>query len=128
MVLTAANHMYHMKNIFNVLFERNNGTINKNVNTCFNSSNGEFTAPSEGQYLVMCSGYELTNSNMYIACVVGSERSNRNKLYTTGSSGFTLITLSEKETLSIYECPAGNITSACVSSNSFVNMLIAKIL
>lgn len=110
-----------------VLFERNNGTINKNINTCFNSSEGKFTAPEAGQYLVMCSGYELSNSNMYVACVVGGENSNRNKLYTSGSSGFTLITLSANQTLTIYECPAGNITSACISSNSFVNMLIARI-
>lgn len=110
-----------------VLFERNNGTINKNINTCFDSSSGDFTAPEAGQYLVMCSGYELSNSNMYVACVVGGENSNRNKLYTTGSSGFTLITLSAEQTLTIYECPAGNITSACISSNSAVNMLIARI-
>ena len=125
MILTAANYMYYMKNIFYILFERNNGTINKNINTCFNR--GTFTAPEAGQYLVMCSGYRLSNSNMYVACVVGGENSNRNKLYTTGSSGFTLITLSAKQTLSIYECPAGNINNTCISSMSYVNMLIARI-
>ena len=127
-ILATDNYMYYMKNIFYVLFERNNGTINKNINTCFDSYSGTFTAPLEGQYLVMCSGYELINTNMYVACVVGYERSNRNKLYTTGSSGFTLITLSEKETLSIYACPTGNITNECVSSKSLIDMLIAKIL
>ena len=109
------------------LFERNNGTINKNINTCFDSSSGTFTAPEAGQYLVMCSGYKLSNSNMYIACVVGGENSNRNELYTTGSSGFTLITLSAKQTLMLYECPTGNISNTCISSNSAVNMLIARI-
>ena len=109
------------------LFERNNGTINKNINTCFASSSGTFTAPEAGQYLVMCSGYKLSNSNMYIACVVGGENSNRNELYTTGSSGFTLITLSAKQTLMLYECPTGNISNTCISSNSAVNMLIARI-
>ena len=110
------------------LFERNNGTINKNINTCFDSSSGTFTAPEAGQYLVMCSGYRLSSSDsMYIACVVGYERSNRNELYRTGSSGFTLITLSEKETLQVYKCPAGNVTTECISANSYVNMLIARI-
>ena len=127
-ILTADNYMSYMKNIFYVLFERNNGTINKNINTCFESSSGKFTAPLEGQYLVMCSGYKLsTSDSMYIACVVGYERSNRNELYRTGSSGFTLITLSEKETLQVYKCPAGNVTTECISANSYVNMLIARI-
>ena len=115
-------------NIFNILFERNDGTINKNINTCFDSTSGTFTAPEAGQYLVMCSGYKLSTSNMYVACAVSGTSGNQNTLYTTGSSGFTIITLSAKQTLNLYECPAGNINNACVSSESYVNMLIAKIL
>ena len=115
------------KNI-TTLFERNNGTINKNINTCFNSSSGTFTAPEAGQYLVMCSGYELSSSSSeYVACVLNSSSSNQNKLYTTGSSGFTLITLNKGQTLAIYTATAGNINSTCISSNSTVNMLIARI-
>lgn len=115
------------KNI-TTLFERNNGTINKNINTCFNSSDGNFTAPEAGQYLIMCSGYELSSSSSeYVACVLDSSSSNQNKLYTTGSSGFTLITLNEGQTLAIYTATAGNINSTCISSNSTVNMLIARI-
>ena len=111
-----------------VLFERNNGTINKNINTCFNSSSGNFTAPEAGQYLIMCSGYELSSSSSeYVACVLDSSSSNQNKLYTAGSSGFTLITLNEGQTLAIYTATAGNMNSTCISSNSAVNMLIAKI-
>lgn len=111
-----------------VLFERNNGTINKNINTCFNSSSGKFTAPETGQYLVMCSGYELSSSSSeYVACVLYSSSSNQNKLYTTGSSGFTLITLNKGQTLAIYTATAGNMNKTCISSNSAVNMLIARI-
>ena len=111
-----------------VLFERNNGTINKNINTCFNNSSGNFTAPEAGQYLVMCSGYELSSSSSeYVACVLDSSSSNQNKLYTTGSSGFTLITLNEGQTLAIYTATAGNMNKTCISSNSAVNMLIARI-
>ena len=111
-----------------VLFERNNGTINKNINTCFNSSSGNFTAPEAGQYLIMCSGYELSSSSSeYVACVLDSSSSNQNKLYTTGSSGFTLITLNEGQTLAIYTATAGNMNKTCISSNSSVNMLIARI-
>ena len=125
-ILTADNNMFYMKNIFNILFERNNGTINKNINTCF--ERGTFTAPEAGQYLVMCSGYELSSSSSeYVACVLDSSSSNQNKLYTTGSSGFTLITLNEGQTLAIYTATAGNINSTCISSNSTVNMLIARI-
>ena len=111
-----------------VLFERNNGTINKNINTCFNSSSGTFTAPEAGQYLIMCSGYELSSSSSeYVACVLDSSSSNQNKLYTTGSSGFTLITLNEGQTLAIYTATAENMNKTCISSNSTVNMLIARI-
>ena len=123
--------IYHSGNFskdITVLFERNNGTINKNINTCFNSSSGNFTAPEAGQYLVMCSGYELSSSSSeYVACVLDSSSSNQNKLYTTGSSGFTLITLNKGQTLAIYTATAGNINSTCISSNSAVNMLIARI-
>ena len=114
------------KNI-TTLFVRNDGIINKNINNCFDSASGTFTAQKTGQYLIMCSGYELTNSNMYVACVLSGISGNQNTLYTSGSSGFTFTTLSEKQTLMLYECPAGNINSTCISSNSNVNMLIAKI-
>ena len=125
-VLTEYNYMYYVKNTFNILFERDNGIINKNINTCFNR--GTFTAPEAGQYLVMCSGYRISNSTMYIACVVSGISGNQNELYATaGSSGFTSITLSETQTLSIYECPAGNLNNTCISSMSTVNMLIARI-
>ena len=114
--------------LITILFERNNGTINKNINTCFNSSSGNFTAPEAGQYLVMCSGHELSSSSSeYVACVLGGSSSNQNKLYTTGSSGFTLITLNEGQTLAIYTATAGNMNKTCISSNSTVNMLIARI-
>ena len=114
--------------LITILFERNNETINKNINTCFNSSSGVFTASSTGQYLVMCSGYELSSSSSeYVACVLNSSSSNQNKLYTTGSSGFTLITLNKGQTLTIYTATAGNMNKTCISSNSAVNMLIAKI-
>ena len=122
--------IYHSGNFskdITVLFERNNGTINKNINTCFNSSDGKFTAPEAGQYLVMCSGYKLSNSNMYVACVVGGENSNRNELYTTGSSGFTLITLNKGQTLAIYTATAENMNKTCISTNTIVNILIARI-
>ena len=115
------------KNI-TTLFERNNGTINKNINTCFNNSSGKFTAPETGQYLIMCSGYELSSSSSeYVACVLDSSSSNQNKLYTAGSSGFTLITLNKGQALAIYTATAGNMNKTCISSNSAVNMLIAKI-
>ena len=111
-----------------VLFERNNGTINKNINTCFNNSDGKFTAPEAGQYLVMCSGYELSSSSSeYVACVLDSSSSNQNKLYTASSSGFTLITLNKGQTLTIYTATAGNMNKTCISTNTIVNMLIAKI-
>ena len=123
--------VYHSGNFskdITTLFERNNGTINKNINTCFNSSSGNFTAPEAGQYLVMCSGYELSSSSSeYVACVLGGSSSNQNKLYTTGSSGFTLITLNKGQTLAIYTATAGNMNKTCISSNSTVNMLIARI-
>ena len=109
------------------LFERNNGTINKNINTCFDSTSGTFTAPEAGQYLVMCSGYELSTSSMYIACAVSGTSGNQNKLYTTGSSGFTIITLSAKQNLKLFECPSGNINQSCISSDNSLNMLIARI-
>ena len=123
--------VYHSGNFskdITTLFERNNGTINKNINTCFNSSSGNFTAPEAGQYLVMCSGYELSSSSSeYIACVLDGSSSNQNKLYTKGSSGFTLITLSKGQTLAIYTATAGNMNKTCISVNSIVNMLIARI-
>ena len=123
--------VYHSGNFskdITTLFERNNGTINKNINTCFNSSSGKFTAPEAGQYLVMCSGYELSSSSSeYVACVLDSSSSNQNKLYTAGSSGFTLITLNKGQTLAIYTATAGNMNKTCISSNSAVNMLIARI-
>ena len=115
------------KNI-TTLFERNNGTINKNINTCFNNSSGNFTAPETGQYLVMCSGYELSSSSSeYVACVLDSSSSNQNKLYTAGSSGFTLITLNKGQALAIYTATAGNMNKTCISTNTTVNMLIARI-
>lgn len=114
--------------LITILFERNNGTINKNINTCFNNSSGNFTAPEAGQYLIMCSGYELSSSSSeYVACVLDSSSSNQNKLYTTGSSGFTLITLNKGQALAIYTATAGNMNKTCISSNSTVNMLIARI-
>ena len=123
--------VYHSGNFskdITTLFERNNGTINKNINTCFNSSSGNFTAPEAGQYLVMCSGYELSSSSSeYIACVLDGSSSNQNKLYTKGSSGFTLITLSKGQTLAIYTATAGNMNKTCISTNTIVNMLIARI-
>ena len=115
------------KKDISTLFVRNDGIINKNVNNCFNSENGEFRASKSGQYLVMCSGYELQNSSTYVACVVSGTSGNQNKLYTSGSSGFTFITLEEEQTLSLYTCVAGNINQNCVSSMAYVNMLIAKI-
>ena len=75
----------------------------------------------------MCSGYELTNSSTYVACVVSGISGNQNKLYTSGSSGFTFITLEKDQTLSLYTCVAGNINQNCISSMPYVNMLIAKI-
>lgn len=111
-----------------VLFERNNAKINKNVNSCFNKETGKFTASKNGQYLVMCSGYELArNSTEYVACVLNEESGNQNKLYIIGNSGFTLITLTKDQTLAIYTCVAGNVNQSCISSMPYVNMLIAKI-
>ena len=76
----------------------------------------------------MCSGYELSSSSSeYVACVLDSSSSNQNKLYTTGSSGFTLITLNKGQALAIYTATAGNMNKTCISSNSTVNMLIARI-
>ena len=75
----------------------------------------------------MCSGYELQNSSTYVACVVSGTSGNQNKLYTSGSSGFTFITLEKNQTLSLYTCVAGNINQECISSMAYVNMLIAKI-
>ena len=115
------------KKDISTLFVRNDGIINKNVNNCFNSENGEFRANESGQYLIMCSGYELQNSSTYVACVVSGTSGNQNKLYTSGSSGFTFITLEKEQTLSLYTCVAGNINQNCVSSLPYVNMLIAKI-
>ena len=109
------------------LFLRNDVIINKNVNNCFNSENGEFRANESGQYLIMCSGYELQNSSTYVACVVSGISGNQNKLYTSGNSGFTFITLEKDQTLSLYTCVAGNINQECISSMDYVNMLIAKI-
>ena len=114
-------------NLQTTLFVRNDGIINKNVNNCFNSENGEFRANESGQYLVMCSGYELQNSSTYVACVVSGTSGNLNKLYTSGSSGFTIITLEKDQTLSLYTCVAGNINQECISSMTYVDMLIAKI-
>ena len=123
--------VYHSGNFskdITTLFERNNGTINKNINTCFDSSSGDFTAPEAGQYLVMCGGYELSSSSSeYVACVLDSSSSNQNKLYTASSSGFTLITLNKGQTLAIYTATAGNMNKTCISTNTIVNMLIAKI-
>ena len=115
------------KKDISTLFVRNDGIINKNINNCFNSENGEFRANESGQYLVMCSGYELQNSSTYVACVVSGISGNQNKLYTSGSSGFTFITLEKEQTLSLYTCVAGNINQECISSMTYVNMLIAKI-
>ena len=115
------------KKDISTLFVRNDGIINKNINNCFNSENGEFRANESGQYLIMCSGYELQNSSTYVACVVSGTSGNQNKLYTSGSSGFTFITLEKDQTLSLYTCVAGNINQNCVSSLPYVNMLIAKI-
>lgn len=123
--------IYHAGNFSKdmvVLFEKNNGKINKNINTCFDSSSGDFTAPEAGQYLVMCGGYELSSSSSeYVACVLDSSSSNQNKLYTASSSGFTLITLNKGQTLAIYTATAGNMNKTCISTNTIVNMLIAKI-
>ena len=116
-----------LTNLQKTLFVRNDGIINKNINNCFNSENGEFRANESGQYLVMCSGYELQNSSTYVACVVSGISGNQNKLYTTGNSGFTFITLEKEQTLSLYTCVAGNINQECISSMTYVNMLIAKI-
>lgn len=115
------------KKDISTLFVRNDGIINKNINNCFNSENGEFRANESGQYLIMCSGYELPNSSTYVACVVSGISGNQNKLYTSGSSGFTFITLEKDQTLSLYTCVAGNINQNCVSSMAYINMLIAKI-
>ena len=115
------------KKDISTLFVRNDGIINKNINNCFNSENGEFRANESGQYLIMCSGYELQNSSTYVACVVSGISGNQNKLYTSGSSGFTFITLEKEQTLSLYTCVAGNINQECISSMTYVNMLIAKI-
>ena len=115
------------KKDISTLFVRNDGIINKNINNCFNSENGEFKANESGQYLIMCSGYELQNSSTYVACVVSGISGNQNKLYTSGSSGFTFITLEKDQTLSLYTCVAGNINQECISSMAYVNMLIAKI-
>lgn len=115
------------KKDISTLLVRNDGIINKNINNCFNKENGEFTANESGQYLVMCSGYELQNSSTYVACVVSGISGNQNKLYTSGSSGFTFITLEKDQTLSLYTCVAGNINQECISSMAYVNMLIAKI-
>ena len=115
------------KKDISTLFVRNDGIINKNINNCFNSENGEFRASESGQYLIMCSGYELPNSSTYVACVVSGISGNQNKLYTSGSSGFTFITLEKDQTLSLYTCVAGNINQECISSMTYVNMLIAKI-
>ena len=115
------------KKDISTLFVRNDGIINKNINNCFNSENGEFRANESGQYLIMCSGYELQNSSTYVACVVSGISGNQNKLYTSGSSGFTFITLEKDQTLYLYTCVAGNINQECISSMTYVNMLIAKI-
>ena len=115
------------KKDISTLFIRNDGIINKNINNCFNSENGEFRANESGQYLIMSSGYELQNSSTYVACVVSGTSGNQNKLYTSGSSGFTFITLEKEQTLSLYTCVAGNINQNCISSLPYVNMLIAKI-
>ena len=115
------------KKDISTLFVRNDGIINKNINNCFNSENGEFRANESGQYLIMCSGYELQNSSTYVACVVSGISGNQNKLYTNGNSGFTFITLEKDQTLSLYTCVAGNINQECISSMTYVNMLIAKI-
>ena len=120
-------HSGNFKKDISTLLVRNDGIINKNINNCFNSENGEFRANESGQYLIMCSGYELQNSSTYVACVVSGTSGNQNKLYTSGSSGFTFITLEKEQTLSLYTCVAGNINQECISSMPYVNMLIAKI-
>ena len=109
------------------LFVRNNGIINKNVNNCFDKETGKFKASENGQYLIMCSGYELTNSSTYVACVLSGISGNQNKLYTSGNSGFTFITLEKDQTLALYTCFAGNMNQSCISSDNSLNMLIAKI-
>lgn len=115
------------KKDIHTLFVRNDLIINKNVNNCFDSEHGEFRASESGQYLIMCSGYELQNSSTYVACVVSGTSGNQNKLYTSGNSGFTFITLEKDQTLSLYTCVTGNINQECISSMAYVNMLIAKI-
>ena len=120
-------HSGNFKKDMNCLFERNNGIINKNENNCFDKETGQFKANESGQYLIMCSGYELTNSSTYVACVLSGISGNQNKLYTSGNSGFTFITLKKDQTLALYTCVAGNINQSCISSDNSLNMLITKI-
>ena len=119
----------NITNLQKTLFIRNDGVINKNVNNCFNSETGKFKANESGQYLVMCSDYELpSDTNTYVGCVLSGSSGNQNKLYTKGNlSGFTFITLEKEQTLSLHVCVTGNITHNCISNDNSVNMLIAKI-
>ena len=111
------------------LFVRNDGIINKNINNCFDAETGKFKANESGQYLIMCSGYELpSDTSTYVGCVLSGSSGNQNKLYTKGNlSGFTFITLEKEQTLSLHVCVTGNITHNCISNDNSVNMLIAKI-
>ena len=117
------------KKDISTLFIRNNGVINKNINNCFDAETGKFKANESGQYLIMCSGYELpSDTSTYIGCVLSGSSGNQNKLYTKGTlSGFTFITLEKEQTLSLHVCVTGNITHNCISNDNSVNMLIAKI-
>ena len=116
-------------NLQKTLFVRNDGIINKNINNCFDAETGKFKANESGQYLIMCSGYELpSDTSTYVGCVLSGSSGNQNKLYTKGNlSGFTFITLEKEQTLSLHVCVTGNITHNCISNDNSVNMLIAKI-
>ena len=118
-----------LTNLQKTLFIRNDGVINKNINNCFDAETGKFKANESGQYLIMCSGYELpSDTSTYVGCVVSGTSGNQNPLYNKGTlSGFTFITLEKEQTLSLHVCVTGNITHNCISNDNSVNMLIAKI-